>query len=201
MIPEHRPQDAGIARRSRQWAVIAIILIQTCRQQRSDVETGNLHSLICQFENKTEQICNWWRVSDLKPIKKKCVKWLCIIKVARFVLTSDSPLYLMPLMNFRNCSKAGLNSPTCMKNTVRSFLCSPEIHTSLVPIVHHASPQSGLPARPGRQTCPQPWTCWDTCPSCSALHASVGEKKMSQDPYEQTITQSMLLQVVKTSSW
>lgn len=43
----------------------------------------------------------------------------------------DSPLYLMPLMNFRNCSKAGLNSPTCVTNIVRCFCCTTDIHTSL----------------------------------------------------------------------
>ena len=48
MIPEQCPQDAGIARRSGQGPVVAVILIQTCRQQFSDVEAGHLHSLICK---------------------------------------------------------------------------------------------------------------------------------------------------------
>lgn len=47
MISEHCPQHTRIARRSCQRPVVAIILIQTCRQQRPDVETGHLHSLIC----------------------------------------------------------------------------------------------------------------------------------------------------------
>lgn len=49
VIPEQSPQDAGVARRSRQRPVVAVILVQTCRQQRSDVETRNLHFLICRW--------------------------------------------------------------------------------------------------------------------------------------------------------
>lgn len=101
----------------------------------------------------------------------------------RKIKTLDPPLYLIPLMNFRNCSKAGLNSPIYMTNPVRWFCCFTEIHTSLSPpFTHNASPQSGHPAQPGHQICLQPWIYWDTCLNCSVLCASVRKKeKISQE--------------------
>lgn len=44
--PEERPKNAGIAGRSGQRAVVAVILVQATGQQRSYVETRNLHFLI-----------------------------------------------------------------------------------------------------------------------------------------------------------
>lgn len=51
---------------------------------------------------------------------------LLVAKLQNKIITLDLPLYLIPLMNFRNCSKAGLNSPICMTNIVRWF-CSTQI--------------------------------------------------------------------------
>lgn len=72
---------------------------------------------------KTDIICNCYI---------QCVKTTKEIMLKLILLTLDSPLYLIPLMNFKNCSKAGLNSPTCITNIVRWF-CSTDAHTSLSP--------------------------------------------------------------------
>lgn len=45
-IPEERPENAGIARRSGQRAVVAVIFVQTIGEQRPYVEARNLHFLI-----------------------------------------------------------------------------------------------------------------------------------------------------------
>lgn len=82
-----------------------------------------------------------------------------------------SPLYLIPPRNLRNCSKAGLNSPTCRMDTVRRWLCFTERHTQRS-FTSTVSPQSAPPAQPSHQIYPLPWICWSTCLNWSGLCAS-----------------------------
>ena len=47
--PEQCPEHAGVTRRGGQGAVVAVVLVQPSRQQRTDVETGHFYSLICKL--------------------------------------------------------------------------------------------------------------------------------------------------------
>lgn len=97
------------------------------------------------------------------------------------IKTFDSPLYLIPLMNFRKFSKAGLNAPIYMTNTVRfqkfTYHCPHQPHLN-------ASPQSEHPTQPAHRIYPQPWTCWNTCLSWSVRCAAVKKKRKKSKSQE-----------------
>lgn len=122
-IPEERPENTGIARRGRQRPVVAVIFIQTIGEQRSYVESRNLHLLI-------------W--VGIKYGQGSLWSW-SVVYGWKTTTTWNSPLYLILLRNFRICSKAGLNSPIYMTTVIRFCGCcfqETDNHRDECPMAH-----------------------------------------------------------------